>query len=142
MTTDAELAFRTGSLFDATVTSAFWDSFKGELGRAQVEVLVYLHDHGQARASEIADELNISKQHVSKIVNGFVDSGYIEALTGSDDRRSKVLSLSREGAEYLEGHIRLSDLAFERLVSSMDEAERARLRESMSVMGELLAKYA
>lgn len=42
--TDAELTFKTGSIFNKKITAAFWSSFKGKYGRAQVEVLVFLSE--------------------------------------------------------------------------------------------------
>lgn len=48
---DSELAFRTGELFNKKITAIFLDSFKGKYGHTQVEVLIYLHDHGEAKAT-------------------------------------------------------------------------------------------
>lgn len=42
--TNADLAFKTGSIFNKKITAAFWSSFKGKYGRAQVEVLVFLSE--------------------------------------------------------------------------------------------------
>ncbi|MBO6111087.1 MAG: MarR family transcriptional regulator [Methanobrevibacter sp.] len=69
--TDAELAFKMGRLFNNKITSTFWSSFKGEYGRVQIEVLVYLLEVDSAQVSEIASQLNISKQHVSLIIKEF-----------------------------------------------------------------------
>lgn len=70
--TEAELAFKTGSIFNKKITSSFWSSFKGKYGRVQVEVLVFLSEVESAQASEIVKELNISKQHVSLILKEFI----------------------------------------------------------------------
>ena len=138
---DAELAFRTGTLFDSMITDVFWDSFKGELGRSQAEILVYLSGHGQAQASEIAEALNISKQHVSKNVAKFINDGSLEYSRSSADKRSNILSLSEKGKAYLESHISVSDEAFEQLTGKMEPDELADFREAMETIVSLLRKY-
>ena len=138
---DTELAFRTGALFNKHITNAFWSSFKGEYGRVQVEVLVYLFDNGKAQASEIAEELNISKQHVSKIVAGFIRLGYIDEVPNETDKRASVLSLTDRGREYLAEHFEASNRSFEALVALMSESERKRFAQAMKDISSLIIKY-
>lgn len=138
--TDAELAFQTGALFNRKITDAFWDSFKGELGRVQAEVLVYLHDHEPAQASDIGDALNISKQHVSKIISGFIGSGYVDHQTNEADKRSVSLALTEKGREYLARHFAISGCSFECLLQKMNDAEKKQFRDAMDVISDLLSK--
>ena len=138
---DAELAFRTGALFNKYITDAFWSSFKGEFGRVQVEVLVYLFDNGQAQASEIAEALNISKQHISKIAAGFIKNGFIKESPHETDKRASVLSLTEKCRRYLAVHFNASNRSFESLVSLMNETERERFAQAMTDISELITKY-
>ena len=139
--TDAELAFKTGKLFNSMITDAFWDSFKGELGRTQVEMLVYLYDHEQAQASEIAEGLNISKQHVSKNIAKFIDLGFVKNSQNRSDRRSQILSLSDDGKEYMKKHIEVSNNVYIQLLGEMSSEEKADFRNSMEMISDLLTKY-
>lgn len=138
---DTELAFRTGALFNKHITNAFWSSFKGEYGRVQVEVLVYLFDNGKAQASEIAEELNISKQHVSKIVAGFIRLGYINEAPNEADKRASVLSLTEKGRGYLSDHFEVSNRSFETFVCLMSDSERTRFAQAMKDISNLISKY-
>jgi DNA-binding MarR family transcriptional regulator len=138
---DAELAFRTGELFNTMITDAFWDSFKGELGRVQAEILVYLYDQNLAHASEIAESLNIAKQHVSKAIAGFVESGLVCCQPSETDGRSSILALTDEGRKYIEKHLRISDESFRHLLEKMDPDERENFRSSMKYIVALLSRY-
>ena len=137
--TDAELAFRMGNLFDRAITDVFWDSFKGEFGRTQSEVLVYLYNHEQARASDIAESLNISKQHVSKAVATFMHNGYVRQCPYETDKRANSLELTQAGKTYLEEHFALSNASFEQLVGRMAPGERERFLESMDSIVKILS---
>ena len=136
--TDAELTYRAGALFDRNITDVFWDSFKGELGRAQADVLVYLYSHEGARASEIAEDLNISKQHVSKIISGFTSDGFVIDRTDERDKRAVSLALSRAGKEYLGQHFAASERSLQSLMEKMDDEEKKRFRSAMETIAELL----
>ncbi len=122
--TPADLAFEAGELFNNKITSVFWSSFKGEYGRIQAAVLVYLYDHKQAKAADIAQELNVPKQHVSKIITEFKDSGMIAETADVKDRRSRILSLSDKGLDYLNRHLETSSKSFYELLESMEEKDK------------------
>lgn len=120
----ADLAFMAGELFNNKITSAFWSSFKGEYGRIQVSVLVYLYDHKIAKASDIAIELNVPKQHISKIINDFKEEGMVVEEKDVQDKRSRILSLTEKGLNYIRQHLEMSNLSFYSLLESMDEKDR------------------
>lgn len=138
--TDAELAFRAGELFNKKITAAFWDSFKGEYGHTQVEVLVYLHDHGEAKAAELCTAIGVPKQHISKIVKGFLGEGLLETNPSSEDRRAGILSLSVKGKELLRKHYQISDDYFDALMKKLPHEAVELLRLSMQQMVEILTE--
>ncbi len=120
----ANLAFMAGELFNNKITSVFWSSFKGEYGRIQASVLVYLYDHRRAKASDIAIELNVPKQHISKIINDFKEEGMVVEEKDVQDKRSRILSLSDKGLNYINDHLAISDQSFYSLLESMDEKDQ------------------
>ena len=139
---DTELAFKTGALFNKHITDAFWSSFKGEYGRVQVEVLVYLFDNEPVQASQMVEELNISKQHASKIVASFVKAGYVRDSPNEKDKRANLLVLTERGRRYLADHFEVSNRSFESLVGEFSETERARFVQAMKDISDLLSKHA
>ena len=94
----ARLAYRLQVLFDDLVISGYRDSFRGELGRTQAELLERLCEHGPACAQDLSRALHIPKQHVSDEGRSLIDrrvqeSGeryltLIERL--SDDERTEL----------------------------------------------------
>lgn len=136
--TDADLAFKTGSIFNKKITSAFWSSFKGKYGRVQVEVLVFLSEVESAQASEIAKELNISKQHVSLILKEFISDGYVETVSNPKDKRANLVSISQLGQEFLNEHIEISNQVFNDIVSKMNEDEKRKFLDAMDTIYTIL----
>ena len=136
--TDAELAFKTGSIFNKKITSAFWSSFKGEYGRVQVEVLVFLSEVKSAQASEIASELNISKQHVSLILKEFISAGYVNSITNPNDKRTSIVSITQSGQEFLNEHIEISNHVFNRIVSKMSDEDKKQFLDALNTIYAML----
>ena len=137
--TDTQLAFKVGEEFNKKITSAFWQSFKGEYGRVQASVLVYLYDNGEGQASEIADALNIPKQHASKIVKEFVLDGMVEVHQSAKDRRANSLSLTEKGKACVESHVQESDAAFEQLMGKLTQDQKGQFRLAMESLHKLLS---
>lgn len=138
--TEAELAFKTGSIFNKKITSAFWSSFKGKYGRVQVEVLVFLSEVESAQASEIVKELNISKQHVSLILKEFISDGYVKTASNPNDKRANLVSITPLGQEFLNEHIKISNRVFNDIISKMNKEEKKEFLDAMETIYVLLKK--
>ena len=136
---DAELAFKTGKIFNKKITSAFWHSFKGQYGKVQVEVLVFLSEVESARASEIVKELNISKQHVSLIIKEFTSEGYVKIITNPKDKRSNLISITQEGQDFLNEHIKISNNVFNNIISTLNKKEKKKFLDSMETIYTILS---
>ncbi len=62
-------------------------------------VSIALRD-GRARQSDIADEYSFSRQTVNSAVKSLVGKGYVTLVPEEDDRRSKLVCLTGEGATF------------------------------------------
>ena len=138
---DAELAFKTGYEFNKKITDAFWSSFKGDYGRVQIEVLVLLSEVKCVQSSEIVSSLNISKQHVSKIIKEFVSDGYVEVIPNPEDKRSNLISITETGQKLLDEHIEISNKAFNEMVSEMNENERKQFIDALKTIYSILENH-
>ncbi|MBP3871889.1 MAG: winged helix-turn-helix transcriptional regulator [Faecalicoccus sp.] len=136
--TPADLAFIAGELFNTKITSVFWSSFKGEYGHIQVSVLVYLYDHKRAKASDIAAELNVPKQHVSKIINDFKEEGMVVEEKDVQDKRSRILSLTEKGLNYIRRHLEISNQSFYSLLESMDKKDQKDFLNALEIIVRVL----
>ncbi len=124
-------AFHTGRFFVSDIYAFYQDTYKGQMGKVQVEVLDYLCINEQASIMELAGRLNISKQHASVIAGKLEDMGYASKRRNPDDGRSWLYSLTAEGRSFVEAHIAQSnEYLFERL-SRMDEGDRELLERAI-----------
>lgn len=138
VTDEVSLAYRMRVLFEAKVTSNYRNSFKGELGRTQAEVLEYLYEYGESRAQDIANAIHVPKQHISKILNQFTQSGFISSRRSSQDGRAKVVILTNKGRAFLEAHLQQSAQHFLTQLTKLTKKERDELTSSMEKIIALL----
>ena len=136
--TDAELAFRTGELFNQKITAVFWDSFRGEYGAAQAKALVYLYDHGQAKAAELALALDVPKQHISKMAKGFAADGLVETHPCPGDQRANLLALTAKGKVLLQKHYAVSNAYFDNCIKTLTPEQARKFTTAMQQMCDIL----
>ena len=136
--TPADLAFSAGELFNNRITSVFWSSFKGEYGRIQASVLVYLYDHKRAKAVDIAQDLNVPKQHVSKIINEFKETQMVIETADEKDKRSRILSLSDKGLVYIKSRLEISSKSFYELLDTMNEKDKTDFLNALETIVRIL----
>lgn len=137
---EVTLAYRMRVLFEEKVTSSYRNSFKGELGRTQAEVLEYLYEYGPSRAQSIADAIHVPKQHVSKILAQFIKDNLIISNKSSEDKRAKIVSLTNQGKSLIETHLKVSALEFENRLQRLTNKERDELTTAMESIIALLEK--
>ena len=133
-------AYRMRVVFERKVVAPYRDTYRGELGQAQVELLELLYQHGPLRQREAAEELRTSKQHVSKMVARLEQMGYVCQGADDADARSHVVALSGTGRDYVDLHIAEGSKRARELFSHLSAAERAELDQAMLTVARLLEK--
>lgn len=137
---EVALAYRLRVLFETKITARYRNSFRGELGRTQAEVLEYLYENGSSRAQNIAEAIHIPKQHVSKIVTQFIADGLVVSNPSESDKRAKQLTLTQKGKQLINEHLAISNQAFLEQLDTLTSEERQDLAQSMKVIVSLLEK--
>ena len=133
-------AYRMRVVFERKVVAPYRDTYRGELGQAQVELLELLSQRGPLRQREAAEELRTSKQHVSKMVARLEQMGYVRQGADDADARSHVVALSGTGRDYVDLHIAEGSKRARELFSHLSSAERAELDQAMLTVARLLEK--
>lgn len=133
-------AYRMRVMFERKVVAPYRDTYRGELGQAQVELLELLYQRGPLRQREAAEELRTSKQHVSKMVARLEQMGYVRQGADDADARSHVVALSGTGRDYVDLHIAEGSKRARELFSHLSSAERAELDQAMLTVARLLEK--
>ena len=67
------------------------------LGRAHHRALYFIGRHPDMTVSDLLDILNITKQSLSRVLSQLIDEGYVEQREGAQDRRQRLLRLTRKG---------------------------------------------
>lgn len=133
-------AWRMRTVFEQKIMAPYRDTYRGELGLAQAEVLEELMQTGPIRQQELAERLRTSKQHVSKIVNRLAELGLVELSPDPEDGRSHIVGLSAEGHAFLEQHIQDAAETIEERLSHLAPEEHEELDQAMDTVSRLLAK--
>ena len=107
-----QLAFKAGQYFDNRITSVFWSSFK--------------------------DELNVPKQHISKIVIGFIRDGLAESGKDETDKRAAVVALTEKGNSLIKEHYEKSSDHFQSLLAGMKPEDRKQFIKALETIERLL----
>ena len=133
-------AWRMRVVFERKVVAPYRDTYRGELGQAQVELLELLNLQGPLRQREAAEELRTSKQHGSKMVARLEQMGYVCQGADNADARSHVIALSDAGRAYVDRHIAEGSKRARELFSHLSAAERTELDQAMLTVARLLEK--
>lgn len=136
----AQLAYQLQVLFDDLVISGYRDSFRGELGRTQAELLERLYERGPACAQDLSRALHIPKQHVSRIVDALTRTGMVRVTPSPVDRRSKVIDVTNEGRSLIDRHVQKSGKRYLALIEQLSDDERIELADAMTRLISLFEK--
>ncbi len=60
-------------------------------------LLMFLHESGPLRSSELAQRLAVTPRAVTALVDGLVESGYVERRPDPSDRRAMFVELTESG---------------------------------------------
>lgn len=135
-----QIAYRLRTLFEQKVTAEYYNSFKGSFGRVQVEVLSCLYARERIRVQELADALNVPKQHASKILSRLEAQALVTKVSDPQDGRSMIYSLRQEGRVLMEEHLAVSDRCFSRRMARLNPDEQKKMLQAMQTVAELLEK--
>lgn len=135
-----QIAYRLRTLFEQKVTAEYYNSFKGSFGRVQVEVLSCLYTRERIRVQELADSLNVPKQHASKILSRLEEQDLVTKVPDPQDGRSMLYSLCDEGKALMEEHLAVSDRCFSRRMARLNSEEQQKMLQAMQTVADLLEK--
>lgn len=133
-------AWRMRVVFEQKVMAPYRDTYRGDLGTAQVEALEELYQAGEFRQQELASVLRISKQHVSKIAERLEERGFVQQMPDDEDSRCRKVCLTDAGRSYVEAHIEAGSKEVAELLGHLSPAERDELGSAMETVARLLEK--
>lgn len=94
-------------------------------GRAHHRVLHFVSRRPGLTIAELLDILKITKQSLNRVLKELVAKGYIEANTGVNDRRQRLLYPTQRGNDLALEIARLQSRRFARVLSQLPAGARA-----------------
>ena len=118
----------------------FRDTLNGEMSLETYYCLETLKMQGTATMTELARQLRVPKQQVTKLVDKLSESGFVERVSNEEDRRVTWIRLTSKAVSYLDGY-HLKNTAFIRsLEHQLTQEELTKINEALDVLGEILPK--
>lgn len=108
-----------------------------DLSLAEVRILYELAHRERPSASELAKDLSLDAGYLSRLLRGFRRSGLV-ATKRADDRRRRLLSLTRKGERVFGRLDARSREDIETLLRPLDPVDRERLLGAMTTIETLL----
>lgn len=125
----SEQFHRIGRLLRASAQED-WASLS--LSRAQLRILVLLHQEGPASVGQLASALGVTLPSVTATVDRLVHAGYVQRADDPADRRRVINQLTTEGTALIR---RLHEGKRTRLVAALERLSH----EELSNFSEILA---
>ena len=109
------------------------------LSLAEVRVLYELAHRADATAGALADELDLDRGYLSRILQGFERDGLLRRSRSADDGRQSHLALTTKGRKAFAPLDRASHDEVARLLAHLRTPDAQRLVDSMAAIERLLA---
>jgi DNA-binding MarR family transcriptional regulator len=93
-----------------------WDNIRPDHLR-----LISIISTEQLNINELSKRARVSKQAMSKMVNDLISKGFIAFETDPNDSRSKIISITKDGVEFMEyfkGCAKLVEKKFEDIIGA------------------------
>jgi DNA-binding MarR family transcriptional regulator len=110
------------------------------LPEAAFWILYTLREMGSCTQTMIYQRWAMGKQTINNEVRKLADAGLIAMLPSEKDRRSKLLSLTDQGQEYVRKHIDVVFAVEEKVFEELPEKIREELLESSRVYTEIFRR--
>ena len=132
--------YQVGLWFNRNLFSFYRSTFKGMLGAVQVQVLSDLFMLGTAHPQEMADRLDVPKQHASKILARLSELGFVDSRPDPSDGRSRLFYLTENGTALVQQHIQESNAHFQEMLDKLGDEDRKALGESLETLLQIFRK--
>lgn len=118
----------------------FRDTLNGEMSLETYYCLETLKMRETATMTELARQLRVPKQQVTKLVDKLSENGFVERMPNEEDRRVTRIRLTSKAVSYLDGY-HLKNTAFiQSLEHRLTQEELSKINEALNVLGEILPK--
>ncbi len=110
-----------------------------ELTPTQMRALITLQKFSVLNMSQLSENLEMQKQHATKIVDALVNKGYVIRKADPSDRRSVLIELSDDGQSVMEKIIGEHRKMLENFFASQTQEQQDSFYRSIMSMKEIIS---
>jgi DNA-binding MarR family transcriptional regulator len=110
------------------------------LSMAQFSILMQLHYRSNCGVSDIGERFDITNAAASQLVDKLVQNGMIQRQEDPNDRRAKLLNLTKRGRELIQQSIEKRYRWVDELAEKLTPEERLQVAEALNIMTEAARK--
>ena len=118
----------------------FRDTLDNEMSLETYYCLETLRACGTATMSELAHQMKVPKQQMTKLVDRLSQSRFVERVQGKDDRRVTWIRLTPQAVSYLDEYYLKNTAFIQMLEEKLTQDELERLNDAVEALEEILPK--
>lgn len=111
-----------------------------EYSVTEARIFFEIYENEGCNAAHIAEQMNIDKSYLSRIIKGHEKNGYIRREKATADGRSYLLFLTESGKARAEDFIRKSNEEISSIVSGLSSQEQRQLSDAIDTIQNILSK--
>ncbi len=104
------------------------------LSMPQLSIMMQLHYKGTCGMSQVSERLGVTAAAASQLAEKLVQSGYLERTEDPQDRRAKVLCLTKEGSKLVGEGIEERYRWMEDISKSLSSEDSKKIEEALNIL--------
>jgi MarR family transcriptional regulator, organic hydroperoxide resistance regulator len=104
------------------------------LSLAQFGILMHLYYRKSSGVSHLSEYLNVTTAAASQMVDHLVQAGLVERTESLNDRRAKLLTLTRKGRAMIETGLATRHIWLDAVVERLTPEECRRVEEGLDIL--------
>ena len=136
----AQELFRLLPVFHRKLIRSCWVQSKSVLSPMQLHVLFILQSKVANTMTEIAQEIGISRQQLTPLIDKLIASGHIQREHDQIDRRNIKLSITASGQQHLDNHRQVNIELLETKLRCLTDTDLQALDTAVLDLHQLLNK--
>ena len=88
-------------LLDRLFVKPFENIARSAVTNTQLRVLFILNRSGKITMTELARQMDISKQQITAVIDGLVQMGFVERILNPEDRRKIEIEISQNALDFI-----------------------------------------
>lgn len=111
-----------------------------DISQPQFEIIRLLGEHGELHIAEICKKLEITKAHMTQLLDKLVEMKLVERRQNTKDRRILDVSLTSHGKKIMEKHVGKTKEAIKKNMATLSNDEIEKMSEMLRGLHDILVK--